>query len=336
MDRPPDRHLTSTTLASGEPRDTGEDGGDRSGSGPPLGELTIRPPRTTDEYHACEELQRRAWGFASDLDVVPLTLLLVAQKNGGILLGAFAGDGELHGFCFGIPGRDRRGRPVHCSHMLAVAERARGSGLGARLKWAQRARALAQGVDLMTWTYDPLESLNACFNFDKLGVVADRYDVDLYGETTSPLHQGMPTDRLTAKWYLRSGRVRARRAGRRAELVGALAAGRLEAPWALRCDDPEADIPLPVAGAGPEADVSATVAALDAERLLVEIPASIQAVKRADAGAAGRWREAVRGAFTTAFEAGLFARECVRTTTSPRRTVYLLERGSPEPAGLFD
>lgn len=287
--------------------------------------VTFRRLETLQEYRACERLQQQAWDFEDPLDVIPQTQLVTAQKYGGLVLGAFGASDELLGFCYGFLGRDPRGRLVHCSHMLAVAEEARNSGLGARLKWEQRREALDQGLELMVWTYDPLESVNACLNFGKLGGVADGYEVNLYGETTSRLHAGTATDRLTLKWFLRSGRVLGREVGREDPVAETLADGSVDAPWILEAEERDG-----VAWPG-GADL-----ALDAPRLRLEIPGSIQSVKARDPEAAVAWRLATREAFTTRLERGWFVRECLRTRGEPRRTVYLLEKGSCEPDGLAE
>lgn len=284
--------------------------------------VVLRPLESLDDYRACERLQRHAWGFDDALDVIPQTQLVTAQKYGGLVLGAFEDD-RLLGFCYGFLGRDRRGRLVHCSHMLAVQEEQRGSGLGRRLKWAQRGHVLEEGLELMVWTFDPLESVNACLNFEKLGGVSDEYLVNLYGETTSRLHAGTATDRLTVKWFLLSPRVEARARGADGGVVDALRADDIDAAWAL--EPGRAGV---VEGPGePRLD-------LEASRVRCEIPSSIQSVKEADRGAARAWRDASRAVFTGYLARGYFVRECVRTSTDPRRTVYLLERGTCEPAGL--
>ncbi len=283
----------------------------------------LRRLQTHDEYRACERLQRSAWDFSDGIDVIPLTNLVTAQKWGGLVLGAFDDTGELHGFCYGFLGRDPvSGRLLHCSHMLAVDERARNAGLGARLKWAQRDAALEQGLDVIVWTYDPLESINACLNFGKLGGLADTYHVNLYGETTSKLHGGTETDRLTLKWMIDSPRVARRAAGERGGVAAALAAGAIDAPWALRAD-----------GWGP----GDPVLDLDAERVRCPIPVSVQKVKEQEPGAAVAWREATRAVFTTYFERGYFARECAHIAAGAgdgeAKTVYLFERGDLETDG---
>ena len=285
----------------------------------------LRCLETYDDYHACERLQKHAWGFSDALDVIPLTNLVTAQKWGGLVLGAFDEGGELHGFCYGFLGRDPEGRLVHCSHMLAVDERARNRGLGARLKWAQRDYVLAHGVDMIVWTFDPLESINACLNFGKLGGLSDDYVINLYGETASKLHAGTTTDRLTIKWLIDSPRVKKRATGEAGAVVGRLIAGGLEAPWALQAD-----------GSGPgEPDLE-----LDAPRILCEIPVNVQDVKVHDHRAAVAWREATQGVFNAYFERGYYVRECVhlgatQSSVGPQ-TAYLLEKGNLETDGAED
>jgi predicted GNAT superfamily acetyltransferase len=286
---------------------------------------TLRCLETYDDYHACERLQQHAWRFSDPLDVIPLTNLVTAQKWGGLVLGAFDEGGELHGFCYGFLGRDPEGRLVHCSHMLAVDERARNMGLGARLKWAQRDYVLAQGVDMIVWTFDPLESINACLNFGKLGGLSDDYVINLYGETASKLHAGTTTDRLTIKWLINSARVKKRAAGEAGVVAGRLIAGELEAPWALQAD-----------GWGPgEPDLE-----LDGPHIRCEIPVNVQDAKVHDHRAVVAWREATQGVFNAYFERGYYVRECVHLSAAQSsvgpQTAYLLEKGNLETDGAGD
>ena len=166
--------------------------------------IEIREVETSAELRAVEELQKEVWGIP-DLDVVPLTHLIAAKAAGGVLLGAFDRK-TLVGFVYGF-GAQEDGEIAHHSHMLAVKNAYRNFNLGYKLKLAQREEVLAQGINLITWTFDPLQSLNAHFNFTKLGVVCDRYFVNFYGEeATSFLHQ-FGTDRFWVKWLLTSDRV---------------------------------------------------------------------------------------------------------------------------------
>jgi len=173
-------------------------------------EIIVRDCHGLEEFRACIEVERAVWGSA-DVDLVPMPLFVVAAETGGQVLGAF--DREcMVGFTMAIVGlRDRK--PMLHSHMTGVLEAYRDRSVGRRLKLFQRADALARGIELVEWTFDPLQVKNAYFNFG-LGAIARRYLPNLYGITTSPLHAGLPTDRLVAEWRLRSPRVRRLTAGR--------------------------------------------------------------------------------------------------------------------------
>ena len=289
-------------------------------------ECPIRRLAGVDDYIQCEELQRRVWHFRGDLDVIPRTQLVAAQKAGGIVLGAFDAGGQLVGFCYGFRGEDDRGRALHYSHMLAVDVSFRSTGLGARLKWTQREVALQQGLHLMAWTFDPLQSLNSHFNFGKLGVVAETYFENLYGETTSLLHQGSPTDRLLAAWHLDTARVAARERGERGVLAQEIAAGRVSVSEALSGVESGDAVSIP---GRPKLH-------LDAPHVACEIPTSIQEVMKVDPAAVLAWRMATREVFQHYLGRGYFVRECVRFSAPAPRTLFVFERGSPEATGAPD
>lgn len=171
-------------------------------------ELTIRPCHGLAEFEACFRLQRIVWGN-SDIDV-PTPMFVVAAETGGQVIGAWLDEDtapeKMVGFVMAVAGW-RDSRPFLHSHMAAVLEDYRDRGIGRALKLAQRTDALSRGIDLVEWTFDPLEVKNAYFNFMRLGAIARRYLPNIYGITTSPLHGGLPTDRLVAEWWLRSPRV---------------------------------------------------------------------------------------------------------------------------------
>jgi predicted GNAT superfamily acetyltransferase len=181
--------------------------------------IGIRHCRGIVEFEACIRVEREVWRSA-DIDIVPLPLFVVASETGGQVLGAFLGD-ALVGFTMAIAGwRDRK--PFLHSHMTAVLDGYQDRGIGRRLKLFQREDALARGIGLVEWTFDPLVTKNAYFNFMRLGAFARRYLPNAYGVTTSPLHGSLPTDRLVAEWHLRSRRVRIALAGKQAAAVPAL------------------------------------------------------------------------------------------------------------------
>lgn len=169
------------------------------------GTITLRNLEQWRDFEACVELQRETWGrdFSA---CVPAPMLMVAQKVGGVTAGAFDDDGRLLGFVFGLTGH-RRGRPVHWSHMLAVREAARDGGLGIKLKLYQRDVLLENGVGTACWTFDPLVAKNAHINLNRLGAVVIEHVENMYGESNSPLHAGLGTDRFVVEWRLGDARV---------------------------------------------------------------------------------------------------------------------------------
>ena len=269
--------------------------------------IVIRDARGQAEMRAIEELQKEVWGIP-ELEVVPTTQLVAAQAAGGVLLGAFDGE-TLAGFAYGFPGFEH-GRATHHSHMLAVKPEFRSSNLGQRLKLAQRERVLAQGINRMTWTFDPLQSLNAYFNFSKLGVVSDSYFVNFYGEDAASFLHQTGTDRLWATWLLTSRRVNERLAktisAHEFEMAKPLVElGEDNAP---RCYDLDEG--------------------LSGEQAVIEIPQDISALEREDKELAARWREATRRAFTEAIAAGYLVEDFYRQSRNERQFgVYLLRWG---------
>ena len=166
--------------------------------------VALRRCHGIEDFRACVALQKEVWNF-SDAELVPLRMFVVADKVGGQVMGAFDGD-VLVGFALSVPGT-RTGHVYLHSHMLAVRKDHRNSGLGRRLKLMQREDALARGIALIEWTFDPLEIKNAYLNIEKLGAIARRYNINQYGITSSPLQGGLPSDRLIAEWWLKSKRV---------------------------------------------------------------------------------------------------------------------------------
>jgi predicted GNAT superfamily acetyltransferase len=182
-------------------------------------DIVIRKCESLDEFHGCVELQREIWGEA-DLEVEPATMFVVAAHTGGQVLGAFDGD-RLVGYTLAVVGL-RDGAPYLHSHMTGVHREYRDRGVGRMLKLFQRDEALGRGIRLIQWTFDPLELRNAHFNLNRLGAICRKYQPNLYGVTTSPLHRGLQTDRLVAEWHLDSTRVVA--------AIGDLAKEPVEAP----------------------------------------------------------------------------------------------------------
>ncbi len=169
--------------------------------------ISIRALATQKDFEDAVQLQKEIWGF-NDLELLPVRLFIVATKVGGQALGAFDGN-RMIGFCLAIPGLKPGGGSYLHSHMLGVSHEYRDAGVGRLLKLKQREDALARSIELVEWTFDPLEIKNAYFNMERLGAIVRRYVRNQYGTTTSPLHGGLPTDRCVAEWWIGTPRVKA-------------------------------------------------------------------------------------------------------------------------------
>jgi predicted GNAT superfamily acetyltransferase len=296
--------------------------------------VVIRDLQSFEDLKQVEEVEREVWGL-SELDTTPLTLVIASKEAGSIWVGAFDG-AKLIGFAFGFLGLEG-GRLIVHSHMLAVREPYRNSDLGYNLKLAQRERVLALRIDdgrtndaritdtrisdirisEMTWTFDPLQSRNAHLNFTKLGVVSESYKVDFYGPATSSVLHRNGTDRLWVTWPLASRRVQVRLQGKdnRAEVLDALST---LTPL------------IHFNGDGKPARTDLT-AALNRQRIAIEIPSDIVDVERKDPALACEWRLQTRWAFTEALNAGFSVAEFCRTVRGQQGPgVYLLEKAKVE------
>jgi predicted GNAT superfamily acetyltransferase len=200
--------------------------------------IEIRGLTAHTEFQDAVRLQQQIWGF-EEIELLPLRLFVVALKVGGQVFGAFDGQ-RMIGFCLAIPGLKPGGKSYLHSHMLGVLPEYRDAKVGKRLKLAQRDEALSRGIDLIEWTFDPLEIKNAFFNTERLGAIVRRYVFNQYGTTTSHLHGGLPTDRCIAEWWIGSKRAETIIAGQPFER-GAIEI-RIAIPSeiaAIRSDDPK-------------------------------------------------------------------------------------------------
>ena len=287
----------------------------------PMPDFEIRPLKTLDDFHAAEAVQRAAWD-STDIDIVPLHIMLTIARNGGVALGAFARD-QLVGFVLGFLGTSNRYgaeapatvKLKHCSHQLGVLPDWRDRGVGYALKAAQREAVLNQGVRLITWTYDPLESRNARLNITRLGAVCNTYHRNYYGELRDDLNQGLATDRFQVDWWVASRRIETRLTRQRPPLqlhhyleVGAPIIN--PAVWNDRelpvCHDP--------------------IAAPPPDRFLVEFPADFQAIRRADSALALAWRLQLRSICEVAFASGYTVIDFVYEPGPRARSCYVLQR----------
>jgi predicted GNAT superfamily acetyltransferase len=286
--------------------------------------VEIRPLETLAEIRMVEDLQREVWGD-NDAEIVPLHMLTTVAHNGGVLLGAWDAEAErLAGFVFGFLGTDaadpRRlaaANLKHCSHMMGVSPDYRDQGVGLRLKLAQRERVMQQGVRLITWTYDPLESRNAHLNIARLGCICKTYLREVYGEMQDDLNRGLPSDRFQVEWWVTSARVKQKVAGARPPLTleSFTSAG---TPILNPAQPAEEGLLRPAGRLEPAAGILA----------LVEIPSDFQSVKSRDVGLAREWKFLVRDVFEAAFQQGYLITDFVSETVEGRlRKFYVLSQG---------
>jgi predicted GNAT superfamily acetyltransferase len=287
-----------------------------------MAEIVIHSLETLAEMQAAVDLQRQVWGN-DDLNIVPLHMLTTVVHNGGVLLGAWDGQ-ALVGFVFGFLGTDEENpRRIaaanlkHCSHMLGVIPEYRDRGIGYQLKVAQRDFVMQQGVRLITWTYDPLESRNAYLNIARLGGICRTYMREVYGEMNDALNAGLPSDRFQVEWWVTSQRVKQRVAGdrRRLSLEQFTAAG---APVLNPTRLNETGSPEMVGRPQEPDGVFA----------LVEVPINFQALKAIDPGLARAWKLQIRAMFEAAFEDGYIVTDFLHGAMEGReRAFYLLSQG---------
>jgi predicted GNAT superfamily acetyltransferase len=275
--------------------------------------IAVRPLQTLDEFQACHGVQKGAWAFP-DLLIIPYTQLVTIQHNGGIVLGAFDGS-ELVAFLYGYLGQ-LPDLPLYLySQRMGVLPGYQGQGIGERLKWAQRAWALEQGIDRVVWTYDPLEAPNAWLNMAKLGGIVRHYRRDIYGQHNTPLHDRLPSDRFLLEWELESSRVLAR----------------LEPGWLPQ------DAATLLAQAGPPLNT----VTWDSHRLphstppnlaergplaFASVPANWQEIRKIDMNLATDWRTKTRQLFEHYLELGYTVTGYASGRRNSGCNYYLLER----------
>ena len=282
-------------------------------------DYVIRLLETPEDMAAVEELQRKVWP-GSETEVIPTHLLITAVHNGGILLGAFVED-EMIGFIFGFPGLETLPdgpHPKHCSHMMGVHPDRRDAGLGFALKRAQWQMVRHQGLNHITWTYDPLLSRNAYLNIAKLGAVCNTYRRSEYGDMRDGLNAGLPSDRFQVDWWLNTRRVEHR--------LGKHARGTLKLDQFTKAESQNLyslragtdNLPRP-----PE-----HFSRFERSILLAEIPSDFLALKASDFALARDWRFFTREVFETAFAEGYLVTDFIFDKTGEElRSLYVLTHG---------
>lgn len=279
--------------------------------------MTIRLLETPEEMEAVEDLQRQVWP-GSETEVVPAHLLITAVHNGGLVLGAFK-DGKMVGFLFGFPGLESLPdgpRAKHCSHMLGVLETRRDAGLGFALKRAQWQMVRHQGLDHITWTYDPLLGRNAHLNLAKLGAVCNTYLRSQYGDMRDGLNAGLPSDRFQVDWWIRTYRVERRLSKRSRGTLGLPQFQQAETqPLFSPAARADGFLQPPEHFSPPEGSLA-----------LAEIPSDFMALKSADLGLARDWRFFTRELFETCFGAGYIVTDFIFDRAGGR-SLYVLADG---------
>ena len=269
---------------------------------PLLADVEFRELTRVEDLRLAQDMERHVWA-CEDIDVSPVLLLVALVKSGALMLGAFI-DGRLRGFAFSVPG-DRHGHRLHWSHMTGIDDDLRSSGLGTLLKLEQARRVAARGYTRIQWTYDPLQSLNAYLNLVKLGASVDEYAEHVYGDSTSELHRGAPTDRFIATWHLAPDGtpVRSPRLGHVVPGAGT-AAGRVSSEDGWDVYHPAPTLP-------------------DAHVVRVPVPARFAATLQDAPDLATTWRLQTRAQFQTLFASGY---EAVAFERHGDRGEYLLVR----------
>ena len=249
-----------------------------------MSDIRIRDLTTIDEFREVMDLERAIWGYTDSSDMVGVPVFIFTRHRGATLIGAFEPGGKMVGFAYAVVGMKDQ-RPMLWSHMTGVLPEFRG-GLGYRLKLAQRDRALAQGYDLIEWTFDPMQAMNAHFNFAKLGGVVEEYEENFYGESTSALHKGTPTDRVVLSWRISAPHV----------------VRRLEQPQALSARAQEVN-DAPVANAtvmeGAWRKTKQIDLTIGDRRVWIEIPTGFTEMQQTAPERALAWRLDVRQMFQT-------------------------------------
>jgi len=275
----------------------------------------IRILESPEDMTSVEELQRAVWP-GSETDVVPAHMLITAMHNGGLVIGAFVED-RIIGFVFGFPGLEfipDGPRPKHCSHMMGIHPDHRDSGIGFALKRAQWQMVRHQGLDHITWTYDPLLSRNAYLNIAKLGAVCNTYRRSEYGEMRDELNAGLPSDRFQVDWWVNTRRVERRlsKRPRRPLKLDNFAKADLRPLYSLQSQS------------GNWARPPEHFSPLEGKLALAEIPSDFSALKDADFPLARDWRFFSREVFETAFAAGFIVTDFVYDQS---RSFYVLSHG---------
>ena len=278
---------------------------------------TIRILNSPEEFKLAVHLQHEVWNITAQSEAVPKDVMIIAQKNGALALGAFTPEDQMIGALWGFLGRSEEGQWKHYSHMLGVMPAWRSSGVGRDLKLFQREYVISQGLNLVTWTVSPLESPNASLNFRKLGGICRKYYPNLYGNMEDGLNQGLPSDRFDLEWWIKSPRVHQR--------------SQANTPPPGTAQLPDGKIINPIHPNGSLLPAGNIDLSLSAPILLYEIPENFQQVKTASLESAHEWIMQTRAVFRHYFEQGYTISDFISEKQSGlRRNFYILQKNVEE------
>ena len=281
--------------------------------------IDIRQIENPENLKAVEDLQRLIWA-GDETEVVPVHLLRAAVHSGGLIIGAFRGD-QMVGFVFGFVGMDNHGgvkRIFHASHMAGVHPEFRDSGLGFKLKRAQWQMVRYQGLDLITWTYDPLQSRNANLNISKLGAVCNTYIPNFYGEMRDSINVGMPSDRFQVDWWVNSNRVKMKLKDKNPKKIHPSHYLSAEIPAVNKTYFNQQGYICPE-------EIPGKI--LRSELLLLEIPTDIQSIKVVDPELGITWSNHIRTLFTDLFSRGYYVTDFIFLPGTAPKSYYVLSDG---------
>ncbi|EIJ78265.1 GCN5-related N-acetyltransferase [Bacillus methanolicus PB1] len=271
-----------------------------------LSAVEIKVLKSSDELQQVQVLEKEVW----NTEPIPLHQTITASQNGGLLLGAFI-DGNIVGFSYSFPGF-RGGKSYLCSHMLGIHPDYQDQGIGAMLKAKQKQVASDMGYDLITWTYDPLESRNAYLNLTKLRAVCSTYVENCYGEMQDSLNSGLPSDRFKVEWWINSSHA--------------------SEPQAIKITDARhifqwdmTDLSLPKLE---DFMIGLSAVRENNQPLYVPVPSNFQALKSKDDKLAIDWRFKTRKIFQTLFSSGYAAVSLVKGETAAVNYYLLIKRES--------
>ena len=275
--------------------------------------IIVRELRKIEEFRKCEKMPELVWG--KGIGIIPVDLMCVYSNFGGVVLGAFDEKDKMIGFSIAFPGM-LNGKTYLHSHMLGLLEEERLKGLGFKIKVKQREVALRKGYDLVCWTFDPLQGVNANFNFRKLGVISNKYFRNFYGEMRDRINVGLESDRLFVEWWIRSRRVSDRMKGKYSDLkLSYLISEGAEIADETKLNDQHLRF------------ISSIRLDLRGDAVLVEIPSNIQKIKSLSMDLAADWRLKTRKLFENYLSKGYLVVDFIsEVKDGVRRNFYLLRK----------